>query len=353
MKSKKEKRVTIYDIAASLGIAPSSVSKALNDQPSVSDKIKALVKAKVSEMNYVSNSNAANLRRGASRTIGVVVPKVNTVFFSEAIAGMEEVCFEHNHSLIICQSGESYVKEVKAVETLIRQNVDCIIISLSQETIVTAHLEDIIRHHIPLIQFDRVNSAIPCHTVVNDNRNAAYHAVKHLIAAGYRKIALFGGAEHVSTYQERKEGYLKAIRESDLNIPYNYIVENTTSTDSGLHAANELLKGKNVPDAFFAVSDYAALGALKAVTGMGLQAPTQVGIMGFSNEPFTELISPGISSVDQNSRVMGRETAGMYFDHILAQKAHNKFSSKIINCELIIRSSSSGKKSRKKAQASI
>lgn len=340
MKSKKEKRVTIYDIAASLGIAPSSVSKALNDQPSVSDKIKAIVKAKVREMNYVSNSNAANLRRGGSRTIGVVVPKINTVFFSEAIAGMEEVCFEHNHNLIICQSAESYVKEVKAVETLIRQNVDCIIISLSKETIITSHLEDILRQRIPLIQFDRVNDTIPCHTVVNDNRMAAYKAVKHLIAAGYKKIAFFAGAKLVPTFQERKEGYLMAIKEADLNIPYNYIVDNTTSTEESIKAASILLESKDAPDAFFAVSDYAALGALKAAAALGLQVPGQVGVVGFSNEPFTELISPGISTINQNSRVMGRETAAIYFHHILVQRMQENYSNKVISCDLIIRGSS-------------
>ena len=84
----KGKRVTIYDIARTIGIAPSSVSKALNDLPSVSDNIKALVKATAKELNYKHNINAANLRRGSSRTIGVIVPKINVGFFSDAIAGM-------------------------------------------------------------------------------------------------------------------------------------------------------------------------------------------------------------------------------------------------------------------------
>src|SRR5436190_23300996 len=122
----KEKRITIHDIAREIGIAPSSVSKALNNLPSVSDKIKTLVKAKAKELNYKYNSSAANLRRGSSRTIGVIVPKINVAFFADIIAGIEENCFEHNHRLIICQSDESFVKEVQAVETLVQQNVDCI-----------------------------------------------------------------------------------------------------------------------------------------------------------------------------------------------------------------------------------
>src|SRR5690606_2787327 len=101
----------------------STVSKALNDQSTVSSKTKALVRSAAEELNYVHNSNAANLRGGPSRTIGVVVPKINTAFFSNAIAGMEEACFEHGYKLIICQSDESYLKEVQAIEMLIQHNV--------------------------------------------------------------------------------------------------------------------------------------------------------------------------------------------------------------------------------------
>ncbi|HEY4198796.1 MAG TPA: LacI family DNA-binding transcriptional regulator, partial [Mucilaginibacter sp.] len=156
MDGKKNKRVTIYDIAEQVGVAPSSVSKALNDQPNVSKKIKSLVNAKAKELNYIHNTNAANLRRGSSKTIGVIVPKINTTFFSNAIAGIEEACYENNHNLIICQSDESYIKETKAVDTLIHHNVDCILISLSIETGSNHHLQAISDHHITLVQFDRV-----------------------------------------------------------------------------------------------------------------------------------------------------------------------------------------------------
>ncbi len=151
-----------------------------------------MVRAKAEELNYIHNSNAANLRRGSSKTIGVIVPKINTAFFSNAIAGIEEACYENNHNLIICQSDESYIKETKVVATLIHQNVDCILISLSIETQSTAHLQNIINHNIALVQFDRVDDTLRSHMVVNDNKKATYKAVKYLIDMGYRKIAFFG-----------------------------------------------------------------------------------------------------------------------------------------------------------------
>lgn len=137
----RNKRITIYDLAKELGVSASYISKALNGHPSINDKIKVKVRKKANELNYKYNSHAANLRRGFSKTIGVIVPHINQSFFSEAIAGIEEVCFENGHSLIICQSHESFEQECIAIDTLIHQNVDCILISVAAETRSSFHLE--------------------------------------------------------------------------------------------------------------------------------------------------------------------------------------------------------------------
>ncbi len=342
----KEKRITIHDIAREIGIAPSSVSKALNDLPSISAKVKALVKAKAKELNYKHNSSAANLRRGSSKTIGVVVPKINVAFFSDIIAGMEETCFENNHRLIICQSDESFVKEVQAVETLIQQNVDCILISLSQDTKSTDHLGEVTNHHIHLVQFDRADDNFKSHIIVNDNMNASYEAVKHLVAEGYTRIAFFGGSDHLPLYRDRKDGYLRAIKEADLDIPYNYLVDNAINTEAALAKAMELLQSKNPPDAFFTVSDYAALGVLKAARSLELRVPEEVGIIGFSNEAFTAVTSPTLSTVVQQGKELGKEAANIYFNHILTSKPTKKaekFLKLTIESSILVRESSSRK----------
>lgn len=347
-KTIKARRVTIYDIAKEVGIAPSSVSKALNDLPSISDKVKNLVKATAKELNYKHNSNAAGLRRGTSRTIGVIVPKINVAFFSDAISGMEEACFENNHSLIICQSDESYAKEVQSVETLIRQNVDCIILSLSKETKTSVHLHEITKHNMDLIQFDRVDDGFNSHIIVNDNKQTAYIAVKHLIEQGYKKIAFMGGPDHLAVYKDRKEGYIQAIEEAGLDIPYNYILDNALKTDTALKAAMDLLQHKNPPDAFFTVTDHSALGVLKAANALGRSIPKEVGVVGFSNEAFTEVTHPTITSVDQKGKKLGRAAADVYFNHLLPLRNDTAntivdFKKETIEGTLVIRESSSRK----------
>lgn len=335
------KRITIYDLAKELNISPSYVSKALNDHPTISEKTRAAVKKKATELNYKHNSHAANLRQGSSKTIGVIVPHINQSFFSEAIAGVEEVCFQNGHSLIICQSHDSFEQECMAIDTLIHQNVDCILISISAQTQSASHLETIKKNKIELIQFDRCIDTMASHKVLNDNIDASYNAVKNLIGEGYKKIAFLGGPEHLTIYKNRKKGYIKAIKEAELIIPYNFIVDDVLSKEKAAEASAELLALKQPPDAFFTVSDYQSLEVLRVAGSVGIKVPEQLGIFGFANEAFTEIITPSLSSIDQKSKELGRHAANVYFKTILKQNGVLIEEKKeIIKSEIIIRQSS-------------
>jgi LacI family transcriptional regulator len=225
------------------------------------------------------------------------------------------------------------------------------LISLSQETKTTDHLKEIINHNIQLVQFDRVDHAFGSHILVNDNQEASFKAVQHLISQGYKKIAFFGGPDYLPLYKERKQGYLDAIGASGLTIPYNFIIDNILKKEPAEAAAIELLKLKTAPDAFFTVSDYAALGVLKAARLYNKKVPEDIGIIGFSNEAFTEVTSPTLSSVSQQSKKMGRETANVYFNHVLNQQhTDGKVSPSlklVIESSIIVRESSSRKNKRK------
>jgi LacI family transcriptional regulator len=334
-----KKRITIYNIAEELGMSASYVSRALNSHPAVSKKIIEIVKKKAKELNYKHNSRAANLRQGSSKTVGVIVPRINLSFFSEAIAGIEEVCFENNHSLIICQSHESYKQETLSIETLIHQNVDCIIISISAETQSPVHLEEIRKHHINLVQFDRCLDTVDSYKVLNDNKEASYKAVKSLIKTGYSKIAFLGGPDHLTAFKNRKDGYLLAIKEAGLSIPYHFVAENAFSKELATDLARELFALKEPPDAFFCVADHQALCVLQVAQHLNIKVPEELGIFGFSNEAYAELIQ--LSSIDQKSKQLGKCAANLYFKNILPGNKESAESKKtIISSDIIIRQSS-------------
>lgn len=339
------KRVTIYDIAKALNISASYVSKALGNHPSISEKMKALVKHKAEELNYKHNSHAANLRRGSSRTIGVIVPHINHSFFSEAIAGIEEVCAANDHSLIICQSHEKFENECKAVETLIHQNVDCVLISASAETNSIGHLQSIRNNNIELIQFDRYIDGIHTYKVLNDNEVTASEVTKRFIEQGYTKIAFMGGPAHLPVFKLRKEGYLKTLRKAGFSVQEELIFEDALSQKKANRIATDLLQSDNAPDAFFTVSDHQALGIWQAAKALHISMPDKLGIFGFANEDFTSIVEPALSSVDQKSKELGKEAANLYFQTILKKdrKIPDDFKEVIIKMEVISRMSTDKK----------
>src|SRR5476651_2205020 len=176
-----KKRTTIYDIAEKLNIAASSVSRALSNSNHVNEATKKLILKTAAELNYKRNTLASNLRKGKSKTIGVVVPFINQNFFSNVIAGIEEATYQKGYNLIICQSNESHEKEIQCINTLINQHVDCIVISVAAEGSDYTHLQNVLDHGIQLIQFDRVATELETLKVINDTEQVTEEAISHLI----------------------------------------------------------------------------------------------------------------------------------------------------------------------------
>jgi LacI family repressor for deo operon, udp, cdd, tsx, nupC, and nupG len=342
---KPKKRTTIYDIAQKLNVTPSSVSRALNNSNYVNEATKKLILKTAEELNYKRNTMASNLRKGHSKTIGIVVPRINQNYFANIIAGIEDATFKQGYNLIICQSNESYEKEVQSVNTLINQHVDCIMISVSIESNNHKHLQNVIDQNIQLIQFDRVADELETLKVINDNEQASFEAVDHMIEQGYKRIALLEGPQNVDIFRQRKKGYLQALAKHNLPVIEELIVENTWTKELGAKGTRQLLSLPEPPDAIFAsVSDFSALGVLEVATAMNIKVPSQLGICGYSNEDFTEITSPSITTIDQFSFYMGKTIANLYFQEL--ESNDTIVVPKIISIKpkLIIRSSTLKKK---------
>ena len=337
---KNQKRTTIYDIARKLNLNASSVSRALSNTSKVSEATKKLILDTAKEMNYQPNSLASNLRRGSNRTIGVIVPRINQNFFANVIAGLEEVTYEHGYNLVICQSNESYEREVECVNTLINQQVNCIVISVTADFQDDEHIRNILKHGIQLIQFDRVADNVDTLKVLNDNRQSSIEAISHLIGQGYKRIALLEGPQNLNIFRQRKDGYLEALKMHGFDIVPELMRENAWTQELSATATRELLSLPNPPDAIFAsTSDFSALGVLEVATKMGISVPDQLGICGYSNEAFTEITSPSITTIDQHSVDMGKAIAKLYFKEARSEAEVSVPRINNIQPQLIIRDS--------------
>ncbi len=330
------KKVTIKDIARELDTTYSTVSRALTNAPGIGEEKRRKILAKAREMGYEPNLFARQLRQGGSSSIGLIVPRINRVFFSNVIHGVETIARERGYSVIICQSNEEKEREDENIRTLISNHVAGIIMSLSKETDHMDALMEILRRNIPLVMFDRVFSDLPANKVLNDNYHAAMQVTEHLISQGYKRIVHYSGPVNINIYRDRKAGFLKALENRGLEYGGGQVFENVITKEGGKEQTDLLIREGKAFDAIFAASDYSALGALLSLRDHNISVPSAVGVAGFANEPFTELLE--ITTVEQQSTEIGRSATRLLFEGIDSEP-EGRSKEIVIKPEIIIRNS--------------
>lgn len=333
-------KTTIHDIAKKLNITASTVSRALKNHPRISEETKKAVQRVALKMNYQPNHIAAALRKGRSNIIGIIVPTADRSFFSSVIRGIEEIANLSHYNVMICQTYDSYQKEVTTVEALLNARVDGIIASHAKETVNFDHFAKVKDKGIPLIMFDRVIDELEASNVVIDDYLGGYKATEHLIHQGCRRIAHFTSSRKVSIFRERLRGYREALENHGLNFEKSLVIESNLQLEDGRSSMLELLKMKDLPDAVFSSSAYGAMGALQILKENNLRVPQDVALVAFSNEPFTYFTEPALTTIDQHPLRMGNAAAEMFLDEV-AGSAKKYIPQKIVlKPELIIRPSS-------------
>lgn len=335
---KKENNITIHDIAKALNISGSTVSRALNNNTRISEKTKKAVRDKAKELGYQPNALASNLRTSCTNTIGVIIPRISRYFFSSAITGIEEFAREKGFNVIICQSNDLEARESDCVQTLFASRVDGVISSVALKTNNYEHYKTFTNRNIPLVFFDRVCDELETSKVVVDDFKGGFIAAEHLISKGCKRIAHISGPQHLNIYINRLQGYLKALRKHDITVDQNLILESPLTREDGLRCAKELLESSNPPDAIFAGNDTTALSIILYAKEKGIRIPEDLAIMGFSNEPFSEYLSPSLTTVEQSGFDVGIKATELLID-IITNKSGNTQETIVLPVKLIERES--------------
>jgi len=333
------KHKTIIDIARDLNISVSTVSRALNDHPDINSNTKMLVKKVAKKIGYIPNPIALGLRKNWTPTIGVIVPEIKHDFFSSAISGIEEIAYQSGYTIILCQSNESYDREVVNARALMHHRVAGIIVSISQTTQNGNHFKEIIKHGIPIVFFDRVCQDVKASKVIIDDRKSAYTAVNYLIEKGYKRISHFGGPQILDICSKRYDGYLDALQQANIIADKSLVHFSGLHEEDGYTTMDNMLKNNISMDAIFAVNDPVAIGAFQKIKEIGLKVPQDIGIVGFSNNKITNLLEPPLTTVNQPSFNMGKRAAEILVE--LINKDNNKIEPivEVLDTELIIRKS--------------
>lgn len=336
----KKKKYTIQDMARKLNTTASTVSRALQDNPRISARMRQAVRELAEKLDYSPDFRALSLKTGTGRTIGVMVPHIDRYFFSSVLRGIDEVATAANYNVLICQSYESYDKEVNLIKSLMHGKIDGMLVSISRNTHDGAHFELLSKRGIPLVFFDRTIEQMPVSQVVIDDYQGACQSVTHLVEQGCQRIAHFAGPQHINVYKNRTKGYLDTLDKQGLAVDESLLFYDAITRDKGCEAMKQILTMPVKPDAIFSSGDYSALGAIMCAREAAVAIPGEMAISGFANEPFGAIIDPSLTSVDQHGITMGRRAAELLIEELESKDEPFTPRTETLEPELIIRQSS-------------
>ncbi|MEI9955578.1 MAG: LacI family DNA-binding transcriptional regulator [Ferruginibacter sp.] len=256
----------------------------MRDASDVSRETKNAVKKTFRRIKLPANKFALSLQQKQTHTIGVIVPNLDYVL-ATMVKGIDEVALEAGYTVMVCQSNESFGREIVNTRRLSDSLVDGFIISVSSETKVFDHFKKIAEKNVPMVMFDRLIADVKVPRVRLDNKDGGLQATEHLLEQGYRRIAILAGPKNLGISNERLDGYLAALKKYKVKVDPDLIIHCDFNQDYAYLATKELLNMKKRPDAIFTISDRMAIGAMLAIKEKGLKMPNDIGLVGFNNEP--------------------------------------------------------------------
>lgn len=330
--------VTIYDVAKETGYSITTVSRALNNYPDVSDKTKKIILEAVDEMGYFPNSIARSLTMKKSFTLGVIFVEdlgvgMKHPFFSAVIEGFKQRAEKFGYDLVFINRFIGNEKK-SYIDHAYYRGVDGIIVVCSNYS--DPEVVKLIESPLPSVVLD-VHSD-KTNVIYSNNIYGCELVIDHLYSLGHKKIAHIAAAEDTFTGSERLKGYKLGLNKYGLPINEAYIVGGGYfSYEGGYHAMKSLLELDDVPTAVFASGDTMAIGAIKAIKDAGLTVPDDISIVGFDDIDLAQHITPALTTIRQNTELMGRRAADSLINQI--NDKDEDFSTVILPVELIVRDS--------------
>lgn len=298
--------VTIYDVARRAGVSPATVSRVLNQRESVNSEMARRVHDAVEALAYQPNSGARSLRGRAAPVWAVVISDVENPHFTSLVRGIEDVAWANGKSVVLCNSDEDIAKEAQYLKVALAEQVSGVIISPASDR--ATDIRTLLDRAIPVVTIDRRLRNFPVSSVVVDNRRGAQAATRHLLDAGYERVACIAGPLTTSTARQRLAGYREALRRAG-RVNESLVRVSDYQQAGGYKSAIDLLSGSTRPDALFVTNSLMTVGALEALSDSGVRVAQDVGVVGFDDNPWARLMQPTLSTVAQPTYDIGRRAA--------------------------------------------
>ncbi|MBP1996507.1 LacI family DNA-binding transcriptional regulator [Paenibacillus eucommiae] len=326
--------VTIKDIAKLAGVSHTTVSRALNDSPLISMETKLRIRAIAQELNYTPNFSAKSLVLDRSYNLGLFFTTLSegtsAGFFYEAIRGVNTVIRDRYHLIV------KGIDDYRSFQAITRKSFDGIVV-VSQSRDDQPFIDHAVAAQIPVAVLNREVEDKGILNIMSDEEQGAFQAATYLIDQGHRRIALIEGRKGFKSAQNRKEGFLQAMRQRGITVKNEYLMPGMYDLQSGFISMKQLLELAEPPTAVFCCNDEMALGAIKAITDKGLQVPKDLSVMGFDDTVFSAFVTPALTTVRRPIELIAREGAIRLLTNI--EQKEQDHEPVYLKTELIIRDS--------------
>lgn len=290
--------ITIYDVAREAGVSMATVSRVVNGNPNVKPTTRKKVLAAIERLGYRPNAVARGLASKKTTTVGVIIPDISSLFFSELARGIEDIATMYKYNIILCNSDNRLEKELQLINTLLEKQVDGLLFLGSE--IKEDHLQTLSTAAVPVVLAATRDADNILPSVTIDHFQAAYDATKALIERGHKRVAILSGPQTDPLGGLlRFEGYKKALADSGIALDEELVKSGSYWYETGLRNMNEFLKLDNPPTAVFAANDEVAIGAIHAIQDAGKSVPGDIEIIGHDNIRLAEMVRPKLSTVVQ------------------------------------------------------
>ncbi|MBO0951443.1 LacI family DNA-binding transcriptional regulator [Fibrella forsythiae] len=300
--------VTLKDLAKELGLSVSGVSKALRNDPGIGDATVARVRQLAEERNYVPNLAAIHLKQKRNFKIGVIIPDLFDQFYGLALRGIEDTAARNQYSVVFTQTHEQPDRERALIETMIRNRIDGLLISITTQTDQTDFVDQLEAIGIPVVFFVRAPRDRPSYNVTADSFEGSREAITYLIRKGHRRIAHLRGPTLLSLSQVRYDGYLQALYDHQLPFDANLVKQPTPEPDSVDNLMRELMQLNDPPTAVFTFKNYLTLDAISYMQRNDSARVSPLDFIGFGNLPLLKHIDyRPLAAVDADPFDLGAE----------------------------------------------
>lgn len=327
------------DIARELGVSVATVSRALKDSSRISQSQRERIKQYAQEHHFTPNYVAETLRHSRVRPqkiIGVIIPQFAHFYFASVLSGIEEEASARGYTIMVAQSDEKYNREVRICKSFYEHKVCGIIVSQAKDTQHYEHFQQLLDMGVPLVFYDRICTGVNASRVVVDDYMGAFNAVTHLINTGCRRIAFYGSPMTLEISKNRYNGYRDAILKRGLSVDDKLLFICDERADAEL-ITPRILKGSNLPDAFFAINDDTAIGILYTAKRLGFRIPDDISICGFTNGERATACDPQLTTVEQRGFMVGEEAVDILVDHVEGITPSDQVVKRVVRTRLIVR----------------